>query len=115
MKEPKFVNLTPHEINLHLPSGQVITVPSTGLARLTVVESMLGLHDSLPLVGQEFGETTGLPAPVEGVLYIVSALVRAAHPHRRDLGSPARLLRDDQGRIIGCGALEINPLTEGSK
>ena len=71
-------------------------------------ELWAGRCNPVPLITQTFGEVVGLPAPEEGKFYIVSALVRAACPDRYDLGSPAELVRDDAGRIIGCRALEVN-------
>ena len=55
-----------------------------------------------------FGEVTGLPDPVEGTLYIVSALVRSALPARTDLASPGDLVRDAAGAVIGCKGLIVN-------
>ncbi|HLU45236.1 MAG TPA: hypothetical protein VKZ67_09500, partial [Natronosporangium sp.] len=37
-----------------------------------------------------------------GVLLIVSRMVAEAAPHRRDLVIPHGLLRDSQGRVVGC-------------
>jgi hypothetical protein len=98
------INLTPHPINL--PS---ITIHSTGLARVSVTLSEAGAADGIPLVCGSYGAVTGLPEPVEGTVYIVSAMVRLALPYRKDLGSPAKLVRDAQGNIVGCEALEVNP------
>ena len=55
-----------------------------------------------------YGAVVGLPEEQDGVLYIVSGLVRAALPDRKDLASPAKLVRNDKGEIVGCEALEIN-------
>ena len=55
-----------------------------------------------------YGKVSNLPEPKDGVLYIVSAAVRTALPERNDLASPAHLVRDEEGRIIGCLAFEIN-------
>jgi hypothetical protein len=46
---------------------------------------------------------------VKGILYIVPGYVRTALPNRTDLASPTKLIRDGAGKIVGCGALEINP------
>ena len=110
----ELVNLTPHEINLHLPAGRVLTIPASGtVARVATTpaeagELWAGRNSPVPLITQEFGEVVGLPAPEEGKFFIVSALVRAACPSRYDIGSPADLVRDEAGRIIGCRALEVN-------
>jgi hypothetical protein len=106
----KLINLTPHAINLcsTLPAT---TIPSSGVARVSVTHSEFGKASfeggSVPLVCGNYGEVTGLPDPAPDTLYIVSAMVRAALPARMDLASPARLVRDDAGTVIGCEALEM--------
>lgn len=97
------INLTPHPVNL--PG---IVLPSEGVARVSVTLSDAGAIDGIPLVRGVHGQVTDLPEPREGTIFVVSALVRAALPHRSDLASPARLTRDAEGRITGCEALEIN-------
>lgn len=90
------INLTPHAI--HLNSGEIFE-PSGDIARVSANYS--GFVDGV--CQQVFGEVTGLPEPVEGVKYIVSALVLAASD-RDDLVAPAtghpECRRDEQGRII---------------
>ena len=99
------INTTPHPINL--PLG--ITIPPSGdLVRVSVQLNDAGNHDGIPLVRGTYGEVTGLPPQQDGVLYIVSALVRAALPLRTDLASPAKLVRDGDGNITGCEALEVS-------
>jgi hypothetical protein len=78
----KFVNLTPHTINLtngaaYAASGQVARVSSSHTQ-----------FDENGVASIEWGEVTGLPAPQDGVLYIVSALVAQA-AKRPDVVSPA--------------------------
>ena len=100
----RFINLTPHEVNI----GD-LDIPSSGsVARVAVEHHDAGHHAGVPLLVGTYGEVSNLPEPNEGVLYIVSAAVRTALPGRRDLASPAHLVRDDEGRIVGCLALEIN-------
>lgn len=109
----KIINLTQHPINLSrdlLERGQrVREIPPSGtIARVAQTETEVGQWDYFPLVAGRYGETVGLPEANSDTLLIVSALVRTANPTRFDLVSPARLLRDESGRIIGCGALEVN-------
>ena len=99
-----FVNLTPHEVNI----GDFDFPASGTVARVVVEHHEIGNHAGIPLLVGSYGEVSNLPEPEEGVLYIVSAAVRTALPQRKDLGSPAHLVRDEEGRIIGCLALEIN-------
>ena len=98
------INTTPHPINL--PDRTIS--PSGDLVRVAVQLEDCGSFDGIPLVKGSYGTVTGLPPQKEGVLYIVSALVRAALPDRSDLASPARMVRDDKGMIVGCEALEIS-------
>ena len=42
------------------------------------------------------------PSPVDGVIFIVSALVANAYPERTDFVMVENTVRDDNGRIIGC-------------
>lgn len=69
------VNLTPHPVNLHLADGQVVTIDPA------------------------------LPDPVPGTVHIVARVVAAQAPERDDLVWPDDLIRDDQGRVVGCRAL----------
>jgi hypothetical protein len=101
----KIINLTPHAVNI----GDRVFPASGQLARVDVSLSPIGEHDGIPLVCGSYGEVAGLPPQQNGVIYIVSAMVRGAIPHRKDLASPAKLIRDEAGKIIGCTALEINP------
>jgi len=59
---------------------------------------------SIPTVKTSYGEVTGLPEPVEGVIYVVSGMVASASP-REDVMSPGDLVRDENGRIVGCWGL----------
>ncbi len=100
----RLVNLTPHEVNI----GEIDVPPSGTVARVVVDHQEVGYHAGVPLLVGVYGEVNNLPEPQNGVMYIVSAAVRSALPQRQDLASPAHLVRDDEGRIVGCLALEIN-------
>jgi hypothetical protein len=97
----KFVNLTPHTINL--PN---MTLPPSGeVARVSMEtefwEKLLGVEIYL----QKPGPVEGLPPLDHDTRYIVSAMVRLALPNRWDLLSPGELVRDEEGRPIGCANL----------
>lgn len=79
---PVFVNCTPHALNLN--DGRVIE-PSGNVARVTAGFTEF---DENGVCQQSFGDVTGIPAPAENTLYIVSALVLAAS-NRTDLVAPA--------------------------
>lgn len=109
-KPPAIINLTPHAINIVVaPGAPTLELPPSGLvARVTesmeeVVPSPLG--KDCPVFRATYGEVEGLPAPLGGAVYVVSAMVRAAVPNRKDVFSPGKLIRDENGQPIGCQGL----------
>lgn len=100
-------NLTPHDITVLSADGDVLCVYPAEIPcpRVAVVETEAGEIAGAPIVYQRYGQVQDLPAEVAGTYLIVSALVQAACPERDDLLIPARLVRDEAGRIIGCRAL----------
>jgi hypothetical protein len=78
----KFINLTPHTININ---------DGAAYAASGVVARVANNHtpfDADGVASIEWGEVTGLPAPQDGVIYIVSGLVAQA-AKRQDVVSPA--------------------------
>ena len=91
----KYSNCTPHAITAdgvtYPPSGDVARVAAT------FSEFVDGV------CRQQFGAVTGIPAPVDGVRIIVSAMVLGASD-RADLVAPAtghpETVRNDRGHIL---------------
>ena len=81
----KFVNLTPHAINLN--NGTVIE-PSGTVARVSSTHTEFDANGICRVV---YGELTGLPEPEAGTCYIVSLVVANAvrDLKRSDVVSPA--------------------------
>ena len=100
-----FTNCTPHTLNVHTPHGVAVFAPSGFVPRLEVSRAPAGAIDGIPTVRPTMGKTEGLPDPAEGVTYLVSALVAEANPGRRDLASPGELIRDAEGKPVGCKGL----------
>lgn len=104
----KFKNLTPHDINLKVSGGEILTIPSEGVAR---INSSPGKQlDSLIWSSPVWGEVEGLPPPEDGVLYIVSALVAAQCIGREDVASPGTgpndgCIRNEKGQIVAVTRL----------
>jgi len=112
------VNLTPHEITLHV-GGHVVRIPPSGkVARLeeelTDLPPVLfdeygdeGVVHRIPRQRALHGKITDLPEPEKGVVFIASMPVAqvAARQGRKDVLSPGKLVRDDAGRIVGCEGL----------
>lgn len=103
------LNLTPHVINVHTPDG-VVDIPTTGtVARLaSTPPEPCGEVAGIPVVRMRTGDPVDLPEPVEGAFLVVSTMVRAACPDRTDLLSPGPLVRDSEGRPVGCDGLVCN-------
>ncbi len=105
----KIINLTPHEINLLTPEGELKIPPSGVTARVSVERKKIGdvFIDGkfIPVYKNKFGLVENLPDPEPYTLYIVSAIVAQAVPNRFDVVVPDDFVRDEQGRIIGARAL----------
>lgn len=104
----KVVNLCPHPIRL-MGCAPVELAASVRAARVETFDVPVGRILGVPVLGQRFGNPADLPSFEEGVLLVVSSLLRSFAPGRSDLLSPARLQRDAAGSIIGCAALGCNP------
>ena len=85
----RFVNLTPHKVNIITPEGVEREFESEGVARIDETDfKVLRVHDGIQIRQTQYGEVVGLPEAQDGVLYIVSFMVRERLPERRDLVSP---------------------------
>lgn len=106
----RFVNLTPHDVRIvGVRYLDHITIPASGkVARVASTSTLVGEYEGIPMMRSTLGEVEGLPAPRDGVIYVVSALVRSAVPHREDVASPGDLVRDERGNVIGCRGLVVN-------
>lgn len=58
----------------------------------------------MPVNSTTYGTPEGLPEPVYGRYYIVSALTAQAAADRKDLLIVDSTVRDGEGRIVGCTA-----------
>lgn len=116
----RYVNTTPHAINILAGSGinqgqEDITIPSSNVSIrvksesevecLTIVEHLMveiRKRKFTSVTYLEDGVEMPLPKQQEGVLYIVSRITAEALPDRSDLLMVDGTVRDDDGRIIGC-------------
>ena len=95
----KIINLCPHAVNII--DGP--TFESDGCARVTTDDVKIRPINGISVHVTTYRDVIGLPEPQDGVVYIVSTIVRAALPHRLDLISPdsgPTARRDLAGRII---------------
>ena len=101
----KIRNLTPHTIRLRVGNEYVEYPPHGKAPRISTVEVPIEGNYPFEAVRVEYGDIQDLPEPQQDVVLIVSKMCADARPNRRDLWYPARLVRDEEGRIIGCDAL----------
>ena len=99
-----FINLTPHHLHIHGRPHITVIAPSGVVARVATTDTDAGMVAGIPTVRTELGAVTGLPAMQEGTIYIVSGMVAAA-ARRADVFSPGALVRDGNGRPVGCRGL----------
>ena len=114
----RVVNLAPHRVVIRSIGPLGISdrvIESNGLARvdstpgrnLPVEECPDGIICETP---PAWGDVIGLPEPSEGIAYIVSQMVAARVPHRKDVFSPGTgpkdgAVRDDKGQIVAVTRL----------
>jgi hypothetical protein len=107
---PTIVNLTPHPINLYWDNGSGYkeegeTIPSSGFARAKQTSKTTGSLNGYPVKKVEFGGSEGMPAPIPGVNFVVSEITARAlkaEGRTEDIFIVTDLVRDENGRIIGC-------------
>ena len=126
LKIEAIFNLTPHPISLYKEADCVLNKMTRSydlvdgaqpwlvmqpeevpLPRCTTSEVPSGTLGGIPMIKISFGEVENLPPQQEGVLLIVSALCAAAgrKQGRTDLVTPAHMVRDHAGNILGCTSL----------
>jgi hypothetical protein len=108
----KIINLCPHPIHIKLsdPEREIIYQPSGVVARCEEVTHPAYTLNDIPIVTKSYGYPTDLPCYEKNayIWYIVSMMIRLACPDRRDLLSPGDVVRDAEGKIIGCINLVTN-------
>lgn len=113
------INLTPHALRLRInlantaaaaDAGDVIVEPCGQVARVAMTPGSLeGSLNGVALYGATTcGPVEGLPAPQEGVVYIVSALVGAQVTGRDDVVQPGTGPKDG---VVRTGKGEIFAVT----
>lgn len=106
-------NLTPHALYVKALDGATVVIPpdERGAARvvydrLPPEQTNIAGHEVQISVAGSPREIVGLPEPEEDVILLVAKAVGDAAPAGRgDLMSPGRLLRDEDGTVIGCDGL----------
>lgn len=102
----KILNCTPHDITIVKDNGVTEIIPVSGIIpRLEQEDIVVGEVEGIPITKVAYGENKDLPEKEEDTFLIVSALVANANKDRDDLLIPGGLVRDEQGKIVGCKSL----------
>lgn len=108
------VNLSGRTITLiDVASGQKKIYERTeSVATVRIVERCVSLADGFEVIKYEYEEVKGLPAPKDGVTYIVTFAVLSALKHSRpDVicpdTSPKNAFRDNTGRTIAVKKFRV--------
>ena len=109
-----FVNATPHDVNVYDASKnpvKVIGISKEVQAQVKASRKLIGVFGGAEIYEIEYGQPSPLPAPQEGVFYIVSSLyaaaLRAAGDKRPDILTPGDSIRSDTGQVIGCVGFNV--------
>ena len=106
MKNKKrLINLTPHPIDIFDDDRKVLTIPSSGMVRLSEnvsLEETVTLNNVEVKIYKKSYGSASLPEPQEGTYFIVSLPVALAFPERSDFIIANDIVRDENGRIVGC-------------
>ena len=106
--ESIYVDLTPHAIDIVVSDNDVVSIPPSGLiCRRDEVITPLEPLDGIPLTKVSYGDVYDIPKEIKGIKLIVSRMIKDALPDRNDLLVPGMLVRDKEGRILGCGSLSL--------
>lgn len=119
----EFKNLTPHMLNIIAADGSTIfniapegngniaRVSSSssivGTIRVSSSPSIVGTISGINVSRQTFGKVMGLPDAQDGIIYIVSRMVKDRVPDRPDVLVPGAPVRDSEGKIIGANGLSL--------
>lgn len=106
----KYVNITPHAINLIGVDGSMVDTiyPSGVVARVDAEYKNFVCVDGIEFKTVVYGKVANVPESAGGTVFIVSAMVRDALYDRYDIASPGELVRDAEGKPIGCRGLVFN-------
>ena len=91
-----FFNLTPHDVKIMRKDGTILVVPKSGIvARCEYSQQTVDVIDGVEIIRCHYGKVYNLPAPKDGVFYIVSLKVAQACPERTDLLIPGKINKSD--------------------
>jgi hypothetical protein len=110
MSRSRFINLTPHNLNLLRQDGSSLDISKSGsLARVAATSTLVEVVEGVELNATDYGVVIGLPEPDGESIYVVSGLVkgRPGVAERGDVVSPGRLIRGDDGQPRGAAGVNV--------
>ena len=119
------VNLTPHELNIHIPEMLIddflrpggwdevikefiMNVPPSGIITRIVEKTEISTRCPSYLVQTRairFSGLKDLPDPKPNTIFVTSRIVGEKTKTRKDVFFPGELIRDTDGKIIACEGL----------
>ena len=107
----EFINLTPHILNLIAADGSTVyNIAPEGngnIARVSSSSTIVDTINGINVYRQTFGKVVDLPDAQDGIIYIVSRMVKDRVPDRNDVLVPGAPVRDSEGKIIGANGLSL--------
>jgi len=104
----ELINLTPHALNIINNDGNVVDIKPSGLiARVAASSAVIATVNGFSISQQTFGDVVGLPPAADGVMLIVSRMVKDRVADRADVVVPGAPVRDADGKIIGAQGLSL--------
>ena len=104
----KFVNATPHTLNIVCVDGSIREIAPSGIVpRIAQVREISHVLDGIEISRVQMGALENLPDEDGETVYVVSRMVLDAASDRGDLLAPGELVRDSSGKVIGCKGLSL--------
>ena len=101
-------NCTSLVLNIIKQDGEILDLPPCGIVpRCSQSEECVLVINDIALTRQTFGDVVDIPEPEKDVMLVVSRLAASACPDSYDLLVPGPLVRDSEGKVIGCRGLSI--------
>lgn len=105
------INLTPHAISICDESKNIVRElkPSGKIARMEIIKKLIEELEGILYLGTKLGVPVLMEGDKElvfpefkpGVIYVTSSLFRLNY-QRKDIWQPGELIRDDEGKVVGC-------------
>lgn len=101
----RLINLTPHKINILTNTGICGIYPTRPTPRIKerIVDNSKTIdtdQGEISIIGKTLLEVEDLPPPAMDTMYIVSLLLAASCPNRKDLLVVGNVIKDSNRRVL---------------